>query len=156
MVAQARNLPALFESNMMRFRLRDDADPGYVDIFLRSSIGRERLTAGAKWAVNQASINQRDVAATVIDLPARTLQVRIVVEAERQLSLADAVENELAQALLHCGRLRQAILRRAFSGQLVPQDPNDEPASVLLERIRAGRARQAAQNGKGRGRRPRG
>ena len=38
---------------------------------------------------------------------------------------------------------RQNILRAAFSGQLVPQDPNDEPASVLLERIRAERAAQA-------------
>lgn len=39
-------------------------------------------------------------------------------------------------------RLRQAILAKAFSGQLVPQDPNDEPASALLERIRAERGSQ--------------
>ena len=47
-----------------------------------------------------------------------------------------SVSSRLTKAHL----LRQAIIRRAFTGQLVPQDPNDEPASVLLERIRAARA----------------
>ena len=47
--------------------------------------------------------------------------------------------------LRRAARLRQSILEKAFRGELVPQDPNDEPASVLLERIRAERA--AASNG---------
>jgi type I restriction enzyme S subunit len=45
-------------------------------------------------------------------------------------------------------RLRQAILKRAFEGRLVPQDPNDEPAGVLLERIRAERAAEPGSNGR--------
>ncbi|MCH9054909.1 hypothetical protein L5220_03055 [Synechococcus sp. PCC 6716] len=45
-----------------------------------------------------------------------------------------------------CDRLKQATLAKAFRGELVPQDPNDEPASVLLERIRA--ERQAQSEGK--------
>lgn len=49
------------------------------------------------------------------------------------------VEKTVADNLARAGRLRQAILGRAFSGRLVPQDPNDEPAEKLLERIRAGR-----------------
>jgi type I restriction enzyme S subunit len=58
-----------------------------------------------------------------------------------------ALEASLAANLARAGRLRQAILRRAFAGQLVAQDPADESAAVLLARIRAGRAMAA---GKGR------
>ena len=53
---------------------------------------------------------------------------------------ADRLEAEAARARALLDRLEAAILARAFRGELVPQDPEDEPASVLLERIRARRA----------------
>ena len=52
------------------------------------------------------------------------------------------LEKSMGEQLLLTNSLRQSILKKAFSGQLVPQDPNDEPASVLLERIRAEKAKQ--------------
>lgn len=76
-----------------------------------------------------------------IPLPPLAEQYRIVAEVERRLSLIDQLEKTVAADLARANRLRQSILKRAFAGQLVPQDPNDEPASVLLERI------QAAKNG---------
>ena len=65
-------------------------------------------------------------------------------EVERRLSLIQQAEAAVEASLQRAERLRQSILKRAFSGQLVPQDPNDEPASVLLERIRAQREAEPA------------
>lgn len=61
----------------------------------------------------------------------------LVEELESRLSIADQLDQTITTALQQAEALRQAILKKAFSGQLVPQDPNDEPASVLLDRIRA-------------------
>ena len=130
----------LFESNMMRLSLPSMVVGEFVAKYLGSDIGRGRLVKDAKWAVNQASINQQDVRRTPVPLPPENEQsviARVLAEhldsCKRQ---AAVIENSLKQSTAQ----RQNILRAAFSGQLVPQDPNDEPASVLLERIRAKRA----------------
>ena len=135
--------PAVFESNMMKIIPSDCVAPSFVAHYLRSTVGRARLTARAKWAVNQASINQSDVCMTPVPLPPLAEQHRIVAEIERHLSVINQTEAAVEANLTRAGRLRQSILKQAFSGKLVPQDPNDEPASELLERIRA--EREAAQ-----------
>ena len=84
-----------------------------------------------------------DLRAFQLPLPPLAEQNRIVAEVERRLSVIQQAEATVAANLKRAERLRQSILKQAFSGQLVPQDPNDEPASVLLERIRA--EREAAQ-----------
>lgn len=69
-------------------------------------------------------------------------QEQIVSEVERRLSAADEVEKTVDAGLKQAERLRQSILKRAFEGKLVPQDPSDEPAERLLERIRREKGNQ--------------
>ena len=86
-------------------------------------------------------------------LPPIVEQRQIVAEAEQRLSIVDAEEKASEAALKQAARVRQSILKRAFEGRLVPQDPSDEPADRLLERIRAEKAKHAAGQPRGRGRR---
>jgi type I restriction enzyme, S subunit len=66
---------------------------------------------------------------------------------DRHLSVVEPLEAAIERSLQRAARLRQSILKQAFEGKLVPQDPNDKPASVLLERIRAERAQSEPQRG---------
>jgi type I restriction enzyme S subunit len=73
----------------------------------------------------------------VLPLPPAAEQARIAAEVERHMTLADGIGTDIEHDLGRCARLRQAILRWAFEGKLVDQDPSDEPATALLERIRS-------------------
>ncbi len=86
--------------------------------------------------VNLPRVNFRTLSQFRIAFPPLLEQQVIVSEIERRLSVADEVEKTVATELKRVEQLRQSILKNAFSGGLVPQNPNDEPASVLLERIK--------------------
>jgi type I restriction enzyme, S subunit len=75
-------------------------------------------------------------------LPPLEEQKEIVRRVEERFKAIEAIEQNYQKAIALLDRLDQATLAKAFRGQLVPQDPNDEPAAVLLERIRADRAQQ--------------
>jgi type I restriction enzyme S subunit len=85
-------------------------------------------------------INLRQLKAFEFDLPPLDWQIEIVRRVERAYSEIDRLTAEAAAARRLLDRLDQAVLAKAFRGELVPQDPADEPASVLLDRIRAERA----------------
>lgn len=85
-------------------------------------------------------INIGDVRALQIPLPSFEEQTEIVRRVEQLFDFAAQLEVKVASAKKHIDHLTQSILAKAFRGDLVPQDPNDEPASVLLKRIKAQRA----------------
>ena len=145
LLIEDRHTPAIFESNMMRLRFSRLVVSAFVLHYLRSPSGRQRLRANAKWAVNQASINQQDVLCTTLPLPSLAEQEAIVEAVEDQLSVIEHIEADVAAKLKSAQALRQSILRHAFTGQLVPQDPHDEPASELLKRIAADRDQRTRQ-----------
>lgn len=103
---------------------------------------RSRISAYAS-ATAQKNINNEILRAIAIPLPPIFEQAAIVEAVEDQLSVIDHLERDLDARLASAQSLRQSILRHAFSGQLVPQDPNDEPASELLKRIAAERDERA-------------
>ena len=140
-----------FPDTMIRFRLNEFVLKQYFSRVWNSSLVRTQVEASARTTAGIYKVNQQDLAAMVIPLPPLAEQRRIVAEVERRLSVVQQAEATVEASLARAERLRQSILKQAFSGKLVPQDPGDEPASALLERIRVEReaAAQASAFGKG-------
>ena len=85
-------------------------------------------------------IHLTDLKQDAIPLPSKCEQTEIVRRVEQLFAFADRLEAKVASAKSRIDHLTQSTLAKAFRGELVPQAPNDEPASVLLARIKAQRA----------------
>ena len=109
----------------------------YIEYYIR--LIRENLDKAAP-ATAQKNINLQTLNEILVPVPTLAEQERIVAEIESRFERADALETAVDRALNDAEKLKQAVLKKAFSGELVPQNPDDEPASVLLDRIRAARA----------------
>ena len=141
-----------FASYLLRFRLIEaDIMPKWFHLYATSQLGRDFIERNAASSAGQNNVSLSLIHAMPLPLPPLAEQCRIVTEVERRLSVIQQAEAAVEASLTRAERMRQSILKQAFSGKLVPQDPSDEPASVLLERIRAERqAAQAASKPKGR------
>jgi type I restriction enzyme, S subunit len=126
-----------FASYLIRVRPLPSANMDWVSLVLNSSLGREYMAAVRNQQVGQANVNGSKLAAAPIPLPPESEQEQIVAESQRLFSLLDALTASLTAFERDKNTLRSSILSTAFSGQLVPQNPNDESARVLLERIAA-------------------
>jgi type I restriction enzyme S subunit len=94
----------------------------------------------ASYGGAQPNISPQKLAAFELEWPSANGRVEVVKKLQAGFAWIDRLSGEATNARKLIDHLDQAVLSKAFQGELVPQDPDDEAASLLLERIRAGRA----------------
>lgn len=140
--AQIKSLsePMTFGAFMAIFRSELN---NYIELFLNSLIFRKQLDGVGTATINQ--ITQNNLKQFIIPLPPVEEQNRILSKARLCFEKIEATEANLKKVETLLEKYRESLLAKAFRGELVPQDPGDEPASVLLEKIR----KERSQNAKG-------
>ena len=138
--------PAVFAGYLIRVNhIHTVVDGQYLNLFLNSYVARQYGSTVKTDGVNQSNINGAKLSNYPFPYCSIEEQREISSILEKTFSVLDETETDIAQELQKADALRQSVLRKAFAGRLVAQDPHDEPASVLLDRIRAERE-QAAKN----------
>ncbi len=126
------------------FRAVEGVLPSFVCLYLLSPSAQQWLKARSKTTAGQTNLTLEVCRSLPFPLPPEEEQQALLLSLDGAMDAtarqSDAIKSSLKQSTAQ----RKNILKAAFSGQLVPQDPNDEPASVLLERIRAERAKRDA------------
>lgn len=115
--------------------ISNHVNPHFIEMWIRNPTNNIVLSSKAH-EVARKTLNLEDVRVFTVALAPKSEQDIIVSEIQQKFSLIDSIDKILASSYLQTDSLRQSILKKAFEGRLVPQDPNDEPASVLLDRIR--------------------
>ena len=134
--------PAIFAGYLIRVnQIPTAVESEYVNFFLNSDVARQYGNNVKTDGVNQSNINGAKLVNYPFPYCSIQEQREIVRILDETISIADDTEAKIHAEIERSVVLRQAILQTAFAGHLVAQDPNDEPASVLLEKIRTGRAK---------------
>jgi len=131
---------ACFQKTLLRFRPATGVNGKFALFVFLAYLHMKFFQKISRWTTSMAHLTAERFLLMHFPLPPLAEQDRIVTEVERLTSVSASVQRSLADHLSRVGRLRQSILKRAFEGKLVSQDPGDEPASVLLERIRVERS----------------
>lgn len=130
----------LLSDKSLRLNLRSSSDAEWlVSVLSSPSVRRQVSEASSGSKASMRNISQRSLLKTLIPIPPESFRSHIAAK-NQDLDSRSASFRSLASSVLgRANQLRQSLFREAFAGRLVPQDPDDEPASVLLERIRAER-----------------
>lgn len=121
----------------------------FLHMFLIASAGGRGQLNKEAYGAGKPGLNLQQVGAVTVPLPSVAEIAALIDSMARQVQALTEQTIAIEFALKQSAAQRKNLLKAAFSGQLVPQDPNDEPASVLLARIRAERVHRAAQPRRG-------
>ena len=146
-VFRSQITPCSYASYLIGVKLSPRCAPEFVSAYINSAYGRQWVKSVVTQQVGQANVNGSKLAALSVPLPPMDEQAEIARLLVEQRLAAGEQEVMIDLSLNQSAAQRKNILKAAFAGQLVPQDPNDEPASALLERIRAERAQLSAARG---------
>lgn len=133
----------LYPDKLIRVRTdRHLVLPEFIEMYFASPSARQRVTNKAKTTSGQQGVSGADIKEQPVPLAPLSEQEHAVNQLHTLMKTSDGLEAVFLDIHRGFDRLDQAILAKAFRGELVPQDPNDEPASVLLNRIQEQRAHQ--------------
>lgn len=121
------------------FRPSERITSRWIHLVLLEGTNIRAVSQRTKGSAGQVNISLSQCREFAFPVPSVEVQNVVCERVERLLALADHLEAKVGAAQKRIDTLTQSLLAKAFRGELVPQDPNDEPASVLLERIRAQR-----------------
>jgi len=124
-----------FTNSLLRFRAGPGVLPGWALLVFRRHLHAKRFLRESQITTNIAHLSAGRFKTVEFPIPPIDEQEAIVASVEAQLAAAARVAAELDGQLARAGRLRSSILSVAVAGKLVPQEPEDEPASVLLNLI---------------------
>ena len=135
----------IHQNHVFRARLSNgDFDPYFISVH-GNTWGQRWFETHGKQTTNLASLNLTTLKSFPVPAPPLVEQREIVAKLQSIRRNEDRLRTEISRAESHSDSLRRSILADSFSGKLVPQDPDDEPASVLLQRIAASRPAKPAR-----------
>ena len=138
-----------YPDTMIRLRVVESVvRPAWIGLLWDAARTRDHIEQQARTSAGIYKISQPDIVSVVVPVPPLAEQDHLLAEIARESERLLATELGIEMALRQSTAQRKNILQAAFSGRLVPQDPNDEPASVLLARIRDERAAAGATKGR--------
>jgi len=133
------------QNHLIKARLFKSVFPKYALHFFCSKVGRDKIKIQASSSSGLHTLSLGKIQKLELPLCSLKEQKIIVQEIESRLSVCDKIEEAIETSLLQAEALRLSILKKAFEGKLVSQNPGDEPAEKLLERIRDLRQAQGKQ-----------
>ncbi len=136
------NLPeaSVFASYLIRIQLNQIDSSRFIKLFIESPLYWNQLTK-LSGGTGQPNVNATNLKTLLLPIPPKLEQQKIILEIEQYFKLVQSIETEQESLNQLSDQLKKKVLETAMQGKLVPQDPSDEPASVLLKKIRAEKQR---------------